>query len=90
MALLSDVHGNLPAFQAVLDDIAQAASRLRELGFAPLESHANFLLVPVADPKDVAQRLLQLGLAVRPVRDGIRITIRSEEDDDRLLEGLVR
>ncbi|MEA2444511.1 MAG: hypothetical protein QOJ12_1803, partial [Thermoleophilales bacterium] len=23
MALLSDVHGNLPAFQAVLDDIAR-------------------------------------------------------------------
>ena len=33
-------------------------------------------------------RLLQKGLAVRPVRGGIRVTIRTPQDDDRLLQTL--
>ncbi len=33
-------------------------------------------------------RLLAQGLAVRPVRGGIRITIRTQQDDERLLHAL--
>ena len=62
--------------------------RLRELGLEPRESHANFLYVPVDDPQAEYDRLLQHGLAVRPVRGGIRITIRTQQDDDRLLQAL--
>jgi histidinol-phosphate aminotransferase len=62
--------------------------RLRELGFAPLPSHGNFLYIPVDEPQQVYDRLLQKGLAVRPVRGGIRITIRNEQDDERLLDAL--
>jgi len=40
---------------------------------------------PLADP---AADLLGQGLAVRPVRGGIRITIRNEQDDERLLRAL--
>jgi histidinol-phosphate/aromatic aminotransferase/cobyric acid decarboxylase-like protein len=31
---------------------------------------------------------LNQGLAVRPVRGGIRITVRNEQDDERLLVAL--
>jgi histidinol-phosphate/aromatic aminotransferase/cobyric acid decarboxylase-like protein len=79
-----------PDVRPILAERERVAARLRELGFEPLPSHANFLLVPVDDPQELADRLLQKGLAVRPVRGGIRITIRDEEDDDRLLNALVR
>ena len=62
--------------------------RLLELGFEPRPSHANFLYVPVDDPQAEYDRLLQHGLAVRPVRGGIRITIRTPADDERLLQAL--
>ena len=64
------------------------AAELRTRGFEPLPSHANFLYVPVDDPKAEYDRLLQHGLAVRPVRGGIRITIRTQLDDDHLLQQL--
>jgi histidinol-phosphate/aromatic aminotransferase/cobyric acid decarboxylase-like protein len=53
-----------------------------------LPSAGNFLYVPVAEPQELVGRLLHTGLAVRPVRGGIRITIRNEQDDDRLLAAL--
>jgi histidinol-phosphate/aromatic aminotransferase/cobyric acid decarboxylase-like protein len=64
------------------------SERLRELGFEPRESHANFLYVPVDEPQAEYDRLLQHGFAVRPVRGGIRITIRTQQDDERLLQHL--
>jgi histidinol-phosphate/aromatic aminotransferase/cobyric acid decarboxylase-like protein len=77
-----------PDVRPILAERERMGERLRDLGFEPLPSHANFLFVPVGDPQELADRLLQKGLAVRPVRGGIRITIRNEEDDDRLLEEL--
>jgi histidinol-phosphate aminotransferase len=78
-----------PDVSALLEERERVAGRLRELGYGPLPSHANFLFVPVDDPQELAARLLQVGLAVRPVRGGIRITIRNEQDDDRLLGALI-
>jgi len=77
-----------PDVSPILAERERMADRLRGLGFEPGESHANFLYVPVEDPQAEYDRLLQNGLAVRPVRGGIRITIRTPEDDDRLLERL--
>ena len=77
-----------PDVASLLAERERVAARLRELGYEPLPSHANFLYVPVDEPQDLAGSLLQRGLAVRPVRGGIRITIRNEEDDDRLLSVL--
>jgi histidinol-phosphate aminotransferase len=74
-----------PDVQPIIDERERMATRLRELGHEPLPSAGNFLYVPVADPQALADRLLQQGLAVRPVRGGIRITIRNAQDDDRLL-----
>jgi len=77
-----------PDVSPILEERERMAERLRGLGFEPRESHANFLYVPVDDPQSEYDRLLQHGLAVRPVRGGIRITIRTQQDDDRLLERL--
>jgi histidinol-phosphate aminotransferase len=77
-----------PDVAPILAERMRVEERLRELGFGPLPSQANFLYVPVDDPQELAERLLQRGLAVRPVRGGIRLTIRDEPDDERLLEAL--
>jgi histidinol-phosphate aminotransferase len=77
-----------PDVQPILSERERVATRLRELGHEPLPSAGNFLYVPVTDPQAHTDRLLQQGLAVRPVRGGIRITIRNEQDDDRLLTAL--
>lgn len=77
-----------PDVQPILDERARMEQRLGELGFEPLPSQANFLYVPVDDPQELAERLLTRGLAVRLVRGGIRLTIRNEQDDERLLEAL--
>jgi histidinol-phosphate aminotransferase len=77
-----------PDVTPILEERERMAERLRELGLEPLPSAANFLYVPVDDPQAEHDRLLQEGLAVRPVRGGIRITIRTPEDDERLLDAL--
>jgi histidinol-phosphate aminotransferase len=77
-----------PDVRPLLEERLRVAERLRGLGYEPLPSHANFLYVPVGDPVATADELLHKGLAVRPVRGGIRITIRNEEDDERLLQAL--
>ena len=77
-----------PDVTPILEERDRMAERLRSLGFAPLPSHANFLYVPIGDPQGEYERLLQQGLAVRPVRGGIRITIRTHDDDERLLGAL--
>lgn len=77
-----------PDVTPILEERERFAERLRELGFEPWPSHANFVYVPVDEPQGWYDRLLHQGLAVRPVRGGIRLTIRTPEDDDRLLEAL--
>jgi len=77
-----------PDVTPILEERERMAERLRELGVEPLPSSANFLYVPVDDPQGEYDRLVQQGLAVRPVRGGIRITIRTSKDDERLLDAL--
>jgi histidinol-phosphate/aromatic aminotransferase/cobyric acid decarboxylase-like protein len=74
-----------PDVAPLLAERERVAKRLRDLGYEPLPSHANFVYVPVDEPQELAGSLLKRGLAVRPVRGGIRITIRNDQDDDRLL-----
>jgi histidinol-phosphate aminotransferase len=77
-----------PDVRPLLEERERVADRLRQLGYEPRPSHANFLYVPVDDPQHLADELLLRGLPVRPVRGGIRITIRNEQDDERLLDVL--
>src|SRR6266545_7957394 len=77
-----------PDVRPILEERERFAERLRELGLAPLPSQANFLYVPVRDAEVVSDGLVKQGLVVRPVKGGIRITIRDQTDDDRLLDAL--
>ena len=77
-----------PDVAPILEERERMAGRLRDLGRQPLPSAANFLYVPVDDPQAQYDLLLHQGLAVRPVRGGIRITIRTLKDDERLLDAL--
>jgi len=77
-----------PDVSPILEERERVGERLHALGLEPLPSHANFLYVPVDDPQAVYDALLEKGLAVRPVRGGIRITIRTNEEDERLLDAL--
>jgi histidinol-phosphate aminotransferase len=77
-----------PEATPILEERERMRERLTALGFEPRESHANFLYVPVDDPQADYDGLLAKGLAVRPVRGGIRITIRTNEEDERLLDAL--
>jgi histidinol-phosphate aminotransferase len=77
-----------PDVTPILEERERFDGRLRGIGLDPLPSHGNFLYVPVDEPQALYERLLAQGLAVRPVRGGIRITIRGEQDDERLLEAL--
>jgi histidinol-phosphate aminotransferase len=64
------------------------AARLREHGLEPLPSHTNFVYVPMAAPRETYDRLLRLGLVVRPSDDAIRITVHTRDANERLLEAL--
>jgi histidinol-phosphate aminotransferase len=77
-----------PDVRPVLEERERLTTELRSLGLRPLPSHGNFVAVQLDDGAGVADRLLRRGLAVRPYRDGIRITVRTRADDDRLLAGL--
>jgi histidinol-phosphate/aromatic aminotransferase/cobyric acid decarboxylase-like protein len=77
-----------PDVRATIEERERLADELRSLGLDPLPSHANFLAVPIATGDDIVDQLLRRGIAVRPYRDGIRITVRDRTDDDRLVAAL--
>jgi histidinol-phosphate aminotransferase len=65
-------------------------AELRALGLDPLPSVANFLFVPLDEPTAAYEALLRRGLLVRPLVGGIRITVRTQPEDDRLLAALAQ
>jgi len=77
-----------PDVAPVVEERERLADELRMRGYAPLPSRANFVYVPVDDPRDVADRLLAAGCVVRVFEDAIRISVRDREDDDLLLAAL--
>jgi histidinol-phosphate aminotransferase len=77
-----------PDVAPIVEERERLAAELQALGLEPLPSQANFVAVPLADGTAVAERLLRLGIAVRPYDGGIRITVRDAADDDRLLAAL--
>jgi len=80
--------------RAVLRNRRRFVSDIAALGFAPLPSRANFVLVPVPDASTAAGHLRTRGIAVRPfhalsgVGDALRITIGRRRDLDRVCEAL--
>ena len=64
------------------------SSELTALGLTPLTSYTNFLFIPMDDPQSLVDALMPLGVVVRAYEGGLRISVRDELDDDRLLEAL--
>lgn len=79
-----------PDIAATVAERERLAARLRELGLEPLPSWANFLYVPLEGAAEVSDALVRQGLVVRPFEEAIRITVRDEPDDDRLIDTLRR
>ncbi|MFL5953368.1 MAG: aminotransferase class I/II-fold pyridoxal phosphate-dependent enzyme [Gaiellaceae bacterium] len=77
-----------PDIEPVLEERERLAGALRDLGYAPLESHANFVYVPVDDGLALGDSLLRQGIVVRAWPDAIRVSVLDREDDDVLLEAL--
>ena len=77
-----------PDVSAIVEERERLGGQLQRLGLRPLPSAANFVAVPLPEPGGLAERLLRHGMAVRPYREGIRITVRDAADDDRLLAAL--
>jgi histidinol-phosphate aminotransferase len=82
------------AVERLRETRARFAEGLRERGFAPLPSAANFVLVPVDDAARRAAELARRDVAVRPFRalsgigDALRITIGPWETMERVLAAL--
>ncbi len=79
-----------PDVAPLLEERERLASCLRALGLPPLESHANFLFVPVADGTTIGDALLRQGIVVRAYPEAIRVTVADQVDDDALVEALAR
>jgi histidinol-phosphate/aromatic aminotransferase/cobyric acid decarboxylase-like protein/imidazoleglycerol phosphate dehydratase HisB len=77
-----------PDPRPVLEERERFAEGLRALGFAPLESHANFLYIPTDDADAIVAKLLEQGIVVRSFPGAFRVSVLDREDDDRLLEVL--
>ena len=77
-----------PDPKPVLEERERLAEGLRALGYAPLESHANFLYIPTDDGEAIADSLLRKGIVVRASPRAFRVSVVDRADDDRLLEAL--
>jgi histidinol-phosphate aminotransferase/imidazoleglycerol-phosphate dehydratase/histidinol-phosphatase len=75
------------------DELAERdrlAASFRALGLEPLESHTNFLYVPVDDGLALGDALIRQGIVVRAYPGAIRASVRDAADDDLLVEALAR
>jgi histidinol-phosphate aminotransferase len=77
-----------PDVRPQLEEREHLAAKLRELGYKPLPSNANFLYVPMEHANQTYERLLRRGLVVRPYGDAIRITVNTSTANQRLLDAL--
>ena len=68
---------------------------LDELGFSPFPSEANFVCLKVGDGAEIARRLEEHGVIVRPLakmgdKESIRVTVGSDDDVDSFLAAFAR
>jgi histidinol-phosphate aminotransferase len=83
---LAALAGGPPDVAQIISERDRVTAELERAGYRPLPSQGNFVAVPLDEGASFAERLLEHGMAVRPYRDGVRITIRTQADNDRLLE----
>ena len=92
-AAWSDEAAVQAAVKATIAERERVASALRERGYAPAQSRANFLFFNVRQPAaELAERLLRLGVIIKPwggsFASWIRVSIGRHEDNDHFLASL--
>jgi histidinol-phosphate aminotransferase len=97
-AATAAITSDLPWVKARVQDAIAAREMLvrllHELGFAPLESAANFVLVPVPQARAMADGLAQRGIAVRAftklsgIGDALRIAVGPPDAMRRVADAL--
>ena len=85
---LAALRAGPPDVSETLSERERLTSKLRELGLQPLESHTNFVYVPLQRAHETYEWLLHRGLVVRPFDDAIRVTVHAPPANDRLLDAL--
>jgi histidinol-phosphate aminotransferase len=85
---LAGLEAGPPDVSETVAERERLAAGLRSIGYEPLPSWTNFLLVPVDGAQELYEKLLDRGLAVRPSPGAIRITVHRPDANDRLLEAL--
>ena len=85
---LAGLEAGPPDVSATIAERERLSARLRAIGFEPLPSYTNFVLVPHPRAHELYEALLGRGLAVRPSPGAFRITVHRPDADDRLLEAL--
>ncbi len=84
----------LAAITAPLDVTDQIAERerlaeeLTKCGLIPLQSWTNFLYIPMESPETYVEGLLPYGVVTRAYPGALRISVRDQLDDDRLLAAI--
>ena len=84
-AAIAAIENDLPWIRGIVDETivnrTRLANRLEGLGYPPLQSDANFILLPCTDSVAVAHRMLASGVATRVFSDlpgigaALRVTI---------------
>lgn len=96
IAALGERDGLDARVAALRSERARVFGLLGDLGLDPTPSEANFLLCRIGpSASKVAEGLMSEGVVVRsfgegPLVDFLRVTIRSPEEDDRLVDALRR
>ncbi len=97
-AAIAALENDLPWIEQIVSETlsirSRFVSRLSSLGYNPLTSDANFVLVPVANPAEAAKRMLEAGIGVRTfanlagIGGALRITIGPWEMMEKCLASL--
>jgi histidinol-phosphate/aromatic aminotransferase/cobyric acid decarboxylase-like protein/imidazoleglycerol phosphate dehydratase HisB len=81
---------NPPDVASEIEERERLALKLRSIGLEAMPSRTNFIFVRHDESRPLAEKLMVRGLMVRPVQDGIRISVRDRLDDDLLVDAIAQ
>ena len=95
VAALQDTDFVRQTFELNQRGMQQVTSGLRKLGLELIPSYGNFVSFKVGHAAKIYQRLLELGVIVRPIAnyempDWLRVTIGLENENEKFLSALTR
>lgn len=92
-AALSDFDHLARTLQVNREGMTQIVEAAHEMGLKTVPSQANFVCIKVGDSKEVTEKLLHLGVIVRPgvqlgMPEHIRVSIGTKAQNDRFISAL--